>query len=187
MKTIEQCEKIIIELKQKLILVENSSVEKQKELDRSKEISARLVEANLGKKRQPKSITVHREQILKLDCDLNDLERSKANIEKKLNEAKEQLNLARVYQDVIKYKNQEELFHYKIKDINDCISLISQRIEEFREKVDELRSSGYPLQILIPILKSLQGKVSIHEFFVDGQIAPPNGKDAAYLEDLRFR
>ena len=99
----------------------------------------------------------------------------------------EELQFAEIFQKVGSYKEAEEVFFNGVKDINNNIRTIATAIEQFREKVDGLRSSGYPLQILLPILKDLKGKVDIEKFIEEGHIAASNGNDSAYLDDLHHR
>ena len=73
MKPVRECEQAISELTEKINSAQVAISKKQSEIEALKERNARLVEVNLHKERMPKSLGAQRQEIARLDLQIEEL------------------------------------------------------------------------------------------------------------------
>jgi hypothetical protein len=184
MKSVAECRVIIEDITQKIEAVEDSISQKKAEIEKLKRSNAKLVEMNIGKAHQPKSLSTQRKLIFDKRQQIEVLEFAEKSLRERLEGAEQELRYTEIYDAVVGYRESEKIFLDRVRDINETILNIATAIESFGEKVDQLKTTGHPLQILLPILNQLKGKVDVREFINNGRIAPPNGRDNDFIDEF---
>jgi chromosome segregation ATPase len=184
MKSKADCEKAVEGLSTKLQETVSMLASRQTELDFLKEKNVKLLELNLGKERLPKSISVQRRNILDLEQRIEELKAVKASIQKKLLAAKEDLNLARLQDRLLAFKESEETLFEVINNAFISLSSIGHGIHALKENVRKLARSEHPANILLPVLQELKGKLCLQDFVEKAEVSPPDPKDNAFIDSV---
>lgn len=185
MRTVEQVEKEIGEVQEKVALVRSEIESKQGEVEQLKRSSALLTEQSLGKRR-PKGLEVQRNRLASLLIEIENLEVVGQNLQERLGQLGEERELVQLYGQVKDYKTKEQVLFSAFGEVNEALEEIEDKIQVFKGKVEAFSKAENATLFLQAIFSELRGRrLSVRAFFEQGAIEMPTPEvDAVFIEGL---
>jgi chromosome segregation ATPase len=182
MKKISEIQGQIQGLHEKIQIVDKKISEIEQEIQSLTQTNVGLVEANLLKKRKSVSLTMQRDQIFKLNQQLNELKTLRESLQQRLSQGKKKLRFSEIYTKVETYKETEGIFFGKVDELKGLLVDLDHRIKGVKEKVGDLKTFGHPLYQLRKILKQLRAdNVGLRAFIEEKSVKDHSQDDDLYL------
>lgn len=187
---IEQAQKDVENVKTNLESIRLDLVKKRAEYNAAEESHVQHVAKTAGRQRYPRSLQVQRESLLRLRLEIEALEKAEKIAEEELEEAKNTLHLAELYQNVVKpYQQAERAYFEKANEVIAAVDELNKMTVAVCGLVDKfLEQSGNPVGILRSLVNDPALSGLSLEKFLGGEITKEiPGENDAFLDSIAIK